>query len=440
LSSKAATFTNSYDTLNRLTNAAYSDGSSESYSYDPAGNRLSRTIQAATIKSDATPPSTPANLAQIAFTTNQLSLRWNRAFDTGGSGLAGYQVYVNGQLTATTTDTNFIMSGLMPDTEYCVTVAAIDRDGNLSPQSDSLCFTTTASIATAISWYFYPTSLPNSDSTTEFPIARDILLNGICLGGPLSTHSRVGNPTGIEIRQVFDASDMTVATNNYLWRGNFNPPAPYATQHGQRVYCPVLLIGQNGKVSLDRLQYQVTCGVTVFNNQSSLTGLPYSVSRIGIQAGADGVLFTPDDILITSGSGTNLVDAIAFIGARIGALINQPAGLDALNSAIGPSGVFMTFNYEFAAPTGPLNGNTTLWLYPQNLIPTAFNSIVPFIGPNGILFSIVGPANSTAMTLKSASNIAGPWAIETTSAVEGTSSFIYFNTNKQAFFQLVPNQ
>src|ERR1044071_8926944 len=30
------------DSLNRLTNAAYSDGSRESYSYDAAGNRLSR--------------------------------------------------------------------------------------------------------------------------------------------------------------------------------------------------------------------------------------------------------------------------------------------------------------------------------------------------------------------------------------------------------------
>jgi YD repeat-containing protein len=45
---RAATFTYSYDSLNRITNAAYSDGSSESYSYDPAGNRLSRITRATT--------------------------------------------------------------------------------------------------------------------------------------------------------------------------------------------------------------------------------------------------------------------------------------------------------------------------------------------------------------------------------------------------------
>jgi|CZKV01.1.fsa_nt_gi YD repeat-containing protein len=38
----AANFVYSYDPLNRVTNAAYSDGSRESYSYDPAGNRVAR--------------------------------------------------------------------------------------------------------------------------------------------------------------------------------------------------------------------------------------------------------------------------------------------------------------------------------------------------------------------------------------------------------------
>jgi len=138
----AATFTYSYDSLNRITNAAYSDGSRESYSYDPAGNRSSRVTRAATSLLDATPPSAPSNLVTNGFTPSQLSIAWDRAFDTGGSGLAGYRIYVNGLLVSTTTSTNFSLFGLSPNSQYCLTVAAFDHANNVSGQSGSLCLTT----------------------------------------------------------------------------------------------------------------------------------------------------------------------------------------------------------------------------------------------------------------------------------------------------------
>jgi YD repeat-containing protein len=140
----SATFTYTYDPLNRLTNAAYSDGSSESYSYDPAGNRPSQVTLAATNLLDVTPPSVPTNLVSTTFTPSQLSIAWTRAFDTGGSGLAGYYIYVNGSWVATTTGTNFSLSGLSPGSQYCITVAAFDHDGNISSQSASSCFSTAA--------------------------------------------------------------------------------------------------------------------------------------------------------------------------------------------------------------------------------------------------------------------------------------------------------
>ena len=434
---KSAVVTFEHDPLNRLTNATYSDGSRESYSIDVAGNRLSRITSAAP---DVIPPSIPTNLVSLAVSSSQLNIAWNRAYDTGGSALAGYRIYVNGTQSANTASTNYLLTGLQPNTQYCITVAAYDHSGNASAQSSSLCLTTPIAIATSVSWYFYPCSLPDV-TVTEFATARDNLLTAICFGVPLSTHTRVGTPTGIEIRPVFDATDMTTSSNSYLWRGTFNPPAPYTFQHGQRIYCPVLLIGRNGKVSLDRFQYRVTCGIASFDNQSSFSGSTYSVSRVGLQAGPDGVLFTPDDIIIKSGSGTNLMDAIAFIGGRIGAQISQPSDYNPLNSAISPSGTFITFDYQFVSPTGILDGYTTLWLYPQNQIPSSFNRIVPFQGPNGMLFSVVGPANSPAMTLKSARKITGPWVTETTTAVEGTSSFMYFTGSQggQGFIRLVPN-
>ncbi len=138
----AASLAYSYDPLNRLTNAAYSDGSRESYLLDPAGNRLSRITSAATIKVDTATPSVPTNVVSLAFTNSQLLIGWNRAFDTGGSALAGYQVFVNGSLTATTTSTNYLLTGLLPDTQYCLTVAAFDHSANISAASLPVCVTT----------------------------------------------------------------------------------------------------------------------------------------------------------------------------------------------------------------------------------------------------------------------------------------------------------
>ena len=138
----AANFVYTYDSLNRLTNAAYSDGSLESYSYDSAGNRLSRITSAATIKVDVTSPSIPTNLVSLSFTPSQLRIGWDRPTDTGGSGLSGYSVFVNGVRVATTTSTNFLLTGLMPNSQYCLRVAAYDHSENVSTQSTMLCLMT----------------------------------------------------------------------------------------------------------------------------------------------------------------------------------------------------------------------------------------------------------------------------------------------------------
>lgn len=142
LNGATVVFTYSYDPLNRVTNAAYSDGSSESYSYDNAGNRQTRTTGAATVKLDNTSPSVPTNLVQASFIPSQLVISWNRAFDTGGSGLAGYQIFLNGTNIAATAGTNFLLTGLQPNSQYCLAVVAYDHSGNISAASLPICVTT----------------------------------------------------------------------------------------------------------------------------------------------------------------------------------------------------------------------------------------------------------------------------------------------------------
>ena len=216
----AATFTYSYDSLNRITNATYSDGSRESYSYDPSGNRRSRVTLAATSPLDVMPPSVPTNLFSTVFIPSQLSIAWNRAFDTGGSGMAGYYIYVNGPLVATTTGTNFSLSGLSPNSQYCLTVAAFDHDGNISPQSTPLCLTTPAFQA--------PDLIP-------FNFANGHLQIGVT-GGTAGPYDVWGSSNLINWQQK--TTVWLPLTNSYFTDPDSNALNPYFYRLGWRTNTP----------------------------------------------------------------------------------------------------------------------------------------------------------------------------------------------------------
>jgi chitinase len=95
---------------------------------------------------DTTPPTTPGTLSSPSKTTTSISLSWGASTDSGGSGLAGYNVYRNGASTPTaqTTGTTFTDTGLTPNTTYTYTVKARDGAGNLSPSSNQISVTTTS--------------------------------------------------------------------------------------------------------------------------------------------------------------------------------------------------------------------------------------------------------------------------------------------------------
>ncbi|WP_079248209.1 glycosyl hydrolase family 18 protein [Lysobacter antibioticus] len=92
---------------------------------------------------DTTPPSVPAGLTSPAQTSSSVSLSWNASTDnSGGSGVAGYDVYRNGSLAGSPTGTSYVVNNLAASTSYTFTVRARDNAGNASAQSASISATT----------------------------------------------------------------------------------------------------------------------------------------------------------------------------------------------------------------------------------------------------------------------------------------------------------
>lgn len=97
-----------------------------------------RTISVIAASTDTTAPSVPTGLASTAQSSSSITLAWTAATDTGGSGLAGYQVYRNGSLVGSPGGTAYTDSALAADTAYSYQVAARDGAGNVSAKSAAL--------------------------------------------------------------------------------------------------------------------------------------------------------------------------------------------------------------------------------------------------------------------------------------------------------------
>jgi chitinase len=89
---------------------------------------------------DTVAPTVPGNLRSTARTSASISLAWNASTDA--SGIAGYEIYVGGTLTAFATGTSGTVTGLSPSTQYTFTVKARDNFDNTSAASNAVVVTT----------------------------------------------------------------------------------------------------------------------------------------------------------------------------------------------------------------------------------------------------------------------------------------------------------
>gem|GEM_PF-79335 len=103
------------------------------------------TITVNAASGDTTAPSVPSGLAVGTRTASSIALSWSPSTDnTGGSGLAGYDVYRNGSLVGSPSSASYVDGGLSASTTYRYRVRARDNAGNVSAQGTELSATTLA--------------------------------------------------------------------------------------------------------------------------------------------------------------------------------------------------------------------------------------------------------------------------------------------------------
>lgn len=181
---------------------------------DAAGNASpqSNTVSGTTLV-DNQPPTAATNLAITSIGTNNIAVQWSAATDN--IGVAGYDIFVNGTLSGSTTSTNTNVANLDPVTAYTIYVVAKDAAGNLAPQSNSVTATTLAlglncgdenfdSIPASSSTYFTYNWTSNGISWTSEDSRTDQTINGKALTIRNGFLTALSVPNGI--------GDLTVTT------------------------------------------------------------------------------------------------------------------------------------------------------------------------------------------------------------------------------------
>ena len=117
---------------------------------------------------DTTPPSQPGTPTASNVGATTATLNWTASTDTGGSGLAGYDIINASDAVVATSTTNSVnLTSLTPATPYSLRVRARDGAGNRSTPSAAVSFTTTT--ATTTTTTRPPTTTTRPPTTTSPP-------------------------------------------------------------------------------------------------------------------------------------------------------------------------------------------------------------------------------------------------------------------------------
>lgn len=164
-----------------------------------------------------TPPGviTPANV-----TGSSVNISWNAAVDP--SGVAGYQIYQDGTLIATTSATKYAVNDLAPSIPYRFDVFAYNFLGSASFQPESVTVTTSSKVgikksgvtagATTTNQISAPQAVPavqpnlNPQADNASAEAADKLTGSLKSGDVINTQSSAGN-----LQELLNAIDQAIS-------------------------------------------------------------------------------------------------------------------------------------------------------------------------------------------------------------------------------------
>jgi chitodextrinase len=156
---------------------------STTYSYtvsavDPSGN-VSTQSPSANATTPAAPdlaaPSVPTNLQGVAVSGTRVDLSWGASVDTGGSGLAGYEVFRNNGATpiGTSSTASYSDTTASVATTYSYKVRAYDGASNRSAFSNEITLTTPDTLAPSAPGALVFGSITSSTVTVSWTDASD---------------------------------------------------------------------------------------------------------------------------------------------------------------------------------------------------------------------------------------------------------------------------
>ena len=120
---------------------------------DIANNKSAQSTPAnATTLSDSTPPTVPSNVTISNIGGTSFKVNWSASTDNAS--VTGYEVYINGALNGSTSNTSFNVTNLTVSTTYSITVLAKDSANNKSAQSNTINATTTDGSNNVVELFF----------------------------------------------------------------------------------------------------------------------------------------------------------------------------------------------------------------------------------------------------------------------------------------------
>lgn len=119
---------------------------------------------------DTEDPTAASNLVVSSETSSSFLLTWNAATDN--IGVTAYDVYRDGSLIGTTSNTNYQLTGLSPLTSYNVYVVAKDSAGNESVNSETVIGTTTDTGSSTSDELFFSEYVEGSSNNKALEIAN----------------------------------------------------------------------------------------------------------------------------------------------------------------------------------------------------------------------------------------------------------------------------